>query len=364
MHLNKPKSKIWMVWAGTACVLTVASVAWATLAQTREQKPTASTNSIALTERQAPVVSQVKAQVGPPIELAPASLASQLTKFKGERGVVLIVHPNKSLSATQIKQGLERDATIAPLFDQLALGLMAPSEQAGADEEDLKLPVFHLPDAKSTSARALKFEPSQTGVVAVDYAGWLRHREVVAVPDAKAMQAAMTRAVAALPLRENGPFGVQVGEAAPNFVMRDAKGTMRRLSDLRGKKQLLLTFFPRCFTFHCGQQLASLRDNYGKLQAADVEVWGVSTDVADGEKGQRAYGEYLKLPFALLPDDGRNLSLLMGAVQSPTQMATRMSILIDKEGIVRKIDKQINPKTHGADVLKLLVKGTDKLKSK
>ena len=38
-------------------------------------------------------------------------------------------------------------------------------------------------------------------------------------------------------------------------------------------------------------------------------------------------------------------------MQSKDQMAARMSVFIDKNGIVRWIDKQINPRTHGADVL-------------
>lgn len=131
---------------------------------------------------------------------------------------------------------------------------------------------------------------------------------------------------------------------------------MRRSSDLRGRRWLLLTFFPRCFTGTCARQLTSLRDCYPALQKAGVEVWAVSTDGADGPDGQRAFAHHLKLPFALLPDVDRKLSLSFGAVLTREQMAARMTVLIDSQGIVRSLDKQINPRTHGSDVLALVAK--------
>jgi peroxiredoxin len=44
--------------------------------------------------------------------------------------------------------------------------------------------------------------------------------------------------------------------------------------------------------------------------------------------------------------------MLYGAAQSPQHpVPSRMSVLIDKDGIVRHIDRQINVRTHGPDVL-------------
>ena len=147
------------------------------------------------------------------------------------------------------------------------------------------------------------------------------------------------------------------GQTAPSIDTADAIGYRRRLADLRGKKLLLLTFFPKCFTGTCATQLTSLRDSYAELQKRDVEVWAVSTDPAEGKKGQRAFAKELKLPFPLLPDVERKISIAYGAAQSKEQMAARMSVLIGKDGKIVWIDKQINPRTHGADVLKRLKEG-------
>ena len=80
-------------------------------------------------------------------------------------------------------------------------------------------------------------------------------------------------------------------------------------------------------------------------------MWAVSADPAEGHKGQRAFAAQLNLDFPLIPDTDRNLSILFGAAYSRLQLPSRMSVLIDKAGIVRLIDKQINPRTHGVDMV-------------
>ncbi len=97
--------------------------------------------------------------------------------------------------------------------------------------------------------------------------------------------------------------------------------------------------------------MSSLRDNFPGLVATQTEVWAVSVDPAEGEKGQKAFVDYLHLPFSLLPDVNRNVCLLYGAAQNPDQLAARQSVLIDKNGVVRWIDHAVNPSIHAQDVL-------------
>ena len=184
--------------------------------------------------------------------------------------------------------------------------------------------------------------PTQSALVIIDRAGWLR--AVHKIDNTGQLEKL-------LPTIGDPTPAFQVGLPAPDFSMPDMNGVSRSPLDLKGKKYFLLTFFPKCFTGTCSKQLESLRDAWPQLRENDVEVWGVSVDPAEGEKGQRAFAEFLKLPFPLLPDTGRNLSILYGAAHSPNQTSSRMSVLIDKQGIVRWIDKQINPTTHGTDVV-------------
>ncbi len=153
------------------------------------------------------------------------------------------------------------------------------------------------------------------------------------------------------------------GQRAPSINIVDADGKRRRLADMRFEKRVLLTFFPKCFTGTCASQLTSLRDSYAELQKQDVEVWAISTDDAEGEKGQRAFAKELKLPFPLLPDTERTISQSYGAAHTKEQMAARMSVLVSKNGTIEWVDKQIDPRTHGADVLARLKDGQSQVEN-
>ena len=173
-----------------------------------------------------------------------------------------------------------------------------------------------------------------------------------------------TKSLADPPVNEQAKTTeIEVGREAPAIDMVDAYGKPRRLADLRGKSGLLLTFFPKCFTGNCTNQVVSLRDSYADLQKLGVEVWAVSTDSADGDDGQRTFSERYKLPFALLPDTEREVCLAYGAVQSKSQRAARISVFINKDGKIAWIDKQVNPPTHGADVVKRVKEETAKTKN-
>ena len=144
---------------------------------------------------------------------------------------------------------------------------------------------------------------------------------------------------------------IHAGDTAPDFSVPDMNGQMKRLSDYKGKNHLLLTFFPKCFTGGCTNHLSSLRDVQDQLSAANVQVIAVSVDPAEGEHGQKAFAKMWNFQFPLIPDTDRKLSLLYGAVNEPTELDQRMSVLIDKQGIVRWIDTDVHVRTHGADML-------------
>ena len=170
---------------------------------------------------------------------------------------------------------------------------------------------------------------------------------------------AVTGAANALPRAEDDPTNeialakptVKVGDVAPDFTVSDMNGKTWKLSELKGKKNLLLTFFPKCFTGGCANHLSSLRDKQKEFDALDTQILAVSVDSADGDKGQKAFAAQWQLGFPLVPDSSRSLSKLFGAAQTDKQLAARMSVFIDKTGIVRWVDANVNVASHGADAL-------------
>lgn len=144
---------------------------------------------------------------------------------------------------------------------------------------------------------------------------------------------------------------VKVGQPAPDFTAVDMNGKVWKLSDLKGKKNVLLTFFPKCFTGGCANHLSSLRDRQEIFDNANTQILAVSVDPADGEKGQKEFARRWKFQFPLIPDTERKLSFLYGAAQKPDQLAARMTILINQQGIVEAVDTDVNVRTHGADII-------------
>ncbi|PQV64857.1 Peroxiredoxin [Abditibacterium utsteinense] len=199
-----------------------------------------------------------------------------------------------------------------------------------------------LQDASGDLAKAFQVSPTAITLASIDRAGFLRGVEAVADPSTISTR---------LALKTDPTPTLQEGQVSPDFALSDMRGQVRRLSELRGRKNLLLTFFPKCFTGACANHLTALSDQSEGFAAADVEIWAVSIDPAAGERGQIAFAESLGLKFPLLPDEGRNVSLLFGAARKPYSTPWRRTYLIDKSGILRFVDKNINVFTHGADML-------------
>lgn len=150
----------------------------------------------------------------------------------------------------------------------------------------------------------------------------------------------------------------KLGDLAPHFKCSDMIGNIIDTSNFIGKKNLLLTFFPKCFTGGCSGQLSSLQEKRLSISNEGTEIVAISTD---GPKDQVAFATKLGLSFPLVPDVDRKISMLFGATEQPTDLDRRMSVLIDKQGVVRWVDTDVHVLTHGTDVLaKLKELGLDR----
>src|SRR5437867_3256250 len=102
-----------------------------------------------------------------------------------------------------------------------------------------------------------------------------------------------------LDLLGGGAPGVGVGDPAPDFALPDRAGRTVRLGDYRGRKAVVLYFYPKDETPGCTKEACSFRDQYQDFQDAGAEVIGVSSDpAASHEKFAAKY----HLPFVLLAD--------------------------------------------------------------
>jgi len=93
---------------------------------------------------------------------------------------------------------------------------------------------------------------------------------------------------------------VSAGTLAPDFELRNQRGETVRLSNFRGRKNVVVAFHPLAFTPVCAVQMQSYQREQPKLDALDAHVLGISVDAGPAKK---AWAETLGgITFDLLSD--------------------------------------------------------------
>ncbi len=100
----------------------------------------------------------------------------------------------------------------------------------------------------------------------------------------------------------------KVRDAVPAFEMQADDGSTVSSQSLAGRRYILY-FYPKDNTPGCTKQACSLRDNFDRVTATGVEVFGVSPDsVASHAKFREKYD----LPYQLLADTGHHVADAFG----------------------------------------------------
>src|ERR1041384_5540412 len=71
---------------------------------------------------------------------------------------------------------------------------------------------------------------------------------------------------------------LKVGDHAPNFKQQATNGKTYQLSDFKGKRAVVLAWFPAAFTRRCTIECKSLADNGDKIKMYDVAYFMASVD--------------------------------------------------------------------------------------
>lgn len=129
-------------------------------------------------------------------------------------------------------------------------------------------------------------------------------------------------------------MAIQVGDTAPDFVLKDNHGATVRLSDYRDRKNVVLLFYPFAFTGVCTGELCEVRDHLPQFSDRDTEVLAVSNDSIHT---LRVFGEQEKLEYPLLSDfwPHGEVSRAYGVFDEDKGCAVRGTFIIDTKGIVR-----------------------------
>lgn len=143
------------------------------------------------------------------------------------------------------------------------------------------------------------------------------------------------------------------GDAAPDFVLKDADGQDVRLSSLLGRP-VVVYFYPKDNTVGCTIEAKGFRDNMQDIEAHGAVVLGISMDSIAKHCGFR---DKHQIPYLLLSDpDGRVHDLYdawLTTLFGKTHFAVRRcTYVIDAQGIIRKVYRHVNPLGHAKDISK------------
>jgi len=147
---------------------------------------------------------------------------------------------------------------------------------------------------------------------------------------------------------------VKVGDVAPEFDLPDRSGHRVRLSEFRGKRAVVLYFYPKDDTPGCTKEACSFRDSYEEFVDAGAEVIGVSSD---SEASHQKFAKRYELPFTLLSDAKGEVRKKYGVPATLGLLPGRVTFVIDRDGVVRHVfNSQLQAARHVPEALAALEK--------
>jgi len=130
---------------------------------------------------------------------------------------------------------------------------------------------------------------------------------------------------------------IKVGATAPDFSLKDQDQKDVKLSDYKGKKNVVLAFYPLDWSPVCTTENKCLNDDFPKFQSASTEVLGISRDSVYSHK---AWQEALGLKHRLLSDMSGDVAKKYGMWLDDKFITKRATVVVDKQGTVKYVKVQ------------------------
>ena len=140
----------------------------------------------------------------------------------------------------------------------------------------------------------------------------------------------------------------QPGQDAPDFSLEADDGSTVSRQSLLGERYVLY-FYPKDDTTGCTAQACSMRDNFDRVTATGIRVFGVSPDAI---KSHLRFREKYDLNFPLLSDPGHQVADAFGVWVDKTYMGRsyegveRSSFIIGPNGKIEHVLERVKPMEH------------------
>ena len=137
----------------------------------------------------------------------------------------------------------------------------------------------------------------------------------------------------------------KVGDKAPDFSLVGSDGKTYALADFKGKQAVVLAWFPKAFTGGCTKECKSIAASSAKLKPLGIAYFTASVDTPELNK---KFAESLALDYPILSDPDKKVATAYGVVHGERKVAERWTFYIDKDGVIKAVDKGVQKKTETA----------------
>lgn len=145
------------------------------------------------------------------------------------------------------------------------------------------------------------------------------------------------------------------GDEAPDFELKANDGSLIHLESFRGKKNIVLCFYPKNHLFACPSKKVfkmaqSVISAYSEIISNNASLFAISIDTLES---QAKFVEEYKVPYLHLSDPKKDVCKKYTGLNI-AGLAKRSTFIIDKSGIIRKIFKDIDVEHHGQQIAETL----------
>jgi peroxiredoxin Q/BCP len=146
---------------------------------------------------------------------------------------------------------------------------------------------------------------------------------------------------------------VEIGSRIPAFTLSDQNGNTFDITNVIGKKNLVIYFYPKDDSPGCTKEACYFRDQFEVFNQADAVIIGISGQSVESHK---KFAEKYRLSYTLLSDEGNKVRKLFGV---PTDLfgilPGRVTYIADKSGtVVHIFDSQGQATKHVDEALRIL----------
>ena len=150
---------------------------------------------------------------------------------------------------------------------------------------------------------------------------------------------------------------LEKGDVAEDFELLGNDGSPVTLSSYKNSKNIVLCFYPKNHLFACPskkvfEMAKSVISVYPEIISTNTVLFAISVDSVDS---QDEFVKEYQIPYLHLSDP-KKIACKKYAGTNIAGLAKRSTFVIDKNGIIRDVMREINVASHGQEILDSLKK--------